>query len=182
MKSSRKSFALLFPILFTLCFFILRPSHLLAQDEYKINWMTLAEAEAAAKKEPKPIIVDLYTTWCGYCKRLDVYTFSNKVIAKYINENFYPVKFDAEGTETVRFRDVDYAPKAMGKTHQLAIALTNGKLSYPTLVYLVKDYVVPVSGYYSPSQLEVFLHFFADGSFDKTPFEEYQKSFKGELN
>lgn len=181
MKMQRHILQFLFLLLLSLGFSLVMQGTLSAQVDRKIKWMTLEEAEAAAKKDPKPIIIDLYTDWCGYCKRLDVYTFSNREIAKYINENFYPVKFNAEGTKVVRFRDVDYAPQAMGKTHQLALALTNGRLSYPTLVYLVKNYIVPVPGYYSPSQLEVYLHFFADGSYETVPFEEYQKNFKGEL-
>ena len=71
----------------------------------KIQWMTINEAMAAQAKNPKKIFVDMYTNWCGPCKLLDRNTFSNADVAAYINENFYPVKFNAEGDETVKFKE-----------------------------------------------------------------------------
>lgn len=154
----------------------------LARKDGKINWMTIEEAETAAKKTPKPILVDIYTDWCSFCKRLDSYTFNNSVIINYINENFYAVKLNAEGADTLTFRRQKFLPRIQGKTHQLAIALTNGRLSYPTLVYIVKEYIVPVPGYQTPSQLEVFLNYFADGSYESVNWEEYATKFKGKLH
>ena len=62
----------------------------------KIHWYTFAEATKLNKKHPKKIFMDVYTSWCGWCKKYDAVTFSHPVIAKYINEHFYAVKFDAE--------------------------------------------------------------------------------------
>ena len=45
---------------------LINDAQLLAQE---INWMTIEEAEAAVKKEPKKIFIDVYTDWCGYCKK-----------------------------------------------------------------------------------------------------------------
>jgi len=74
-----------------------------AQDTASINWMTIEEAMAAQKKEPRKIIMDMYTNWCGPCKMLDKYTFQNKDVAAYVNKNFYAVKFNAEGNKEVLF-------------------------------------------------------------------------------
>lgn len=38
----------------------------IAQD--KIHWMTIEEAQEAVKKEPKKILIDVYTDWCGRVK------------------------------------------------------------------------------------------------------------------
>lgn len=61
-----------------------------------IKWMGFNEAIEACKKEPKMIFIDVFTDWCGWCKRMDATTFKNPVIAKYMNDKFYAVKFDAE--------------------------------------------------------------------------------------
>ena len=46
----------------------------------EINWMTMDEALAAQKEEPKKIFMDVYTTWCGPCKMLDKNTFANQML------------------------------------------------------------------------------------------------------
>ena len=58
-----------------------------------IQWMTWSEVEDALKKEKRKVFVDIYTTWCGPCKEMDRTTFKDKEIIKYINDNFYAVKF-----------------------------------------------------------------------------------------
>ena len=69
----------------------------------EINWVTLEEAVELQKKKPKKIMMDVYTNWCGPCKMLDRNTFHNKDVVDYVNKNYYAVKFNAEGNETVNF-------------------------------------------------------------------------------
>ena len=157
-----------------------RPDQAEAQD---IKWMTLEQAVERNKTNPRPILVDVYTDWCGYCKRLDAYTFSDRHIVEYIQANFWAVKFNAEQLDTVTFQGKAYAPKpstAHG-THPLAIALTQGKLSYPTIVYIDEEsnLITSVAGYMAPHQLEPILHYVAEKKYIDTPFQEFQESFKG---
>src|SRR6267154_1292240 len=72
-------------------------------DELKgpVHWYTFSEAVELQKKNPKPIMVDIYTSWCGPCKMMSANTFGNQIIAKYLNDKFYPVKFNAETRDTV---------------------------------------------------------------------------------
>jgi thioredoxin-related protein len=68
----------------------------------KIPWLSLQESEVAYKKEKKPILIDLYTNWCGWCKVMDKKTYANKNVIGYLNEKFYTVKLNAEN-KRVRF-------------------------------------------------------------------------------
>jgi len=77
-----------------------------------LKWYTLEEAMEAAKKNPKPLLIDLYTDWCGWCKKLDADTFGHEGIAKYIGENFYPVKFNAEQREKRYYYHSDHLGSA----------------------------------------------------------------------
>src|SRR5690606_31206392 len=75
----------------------------------EIKWMSMDEALAAQKKKPKPIFMDVYTDWCGPCKMLDKQTFHDKAVVDYINENYYAVKFNAEGTGDITYKGKKYS-------------------------------------------------------------------------
>ena len=73
-----------------------------------IKWLSLQEADSLYQKNPKPIFIDVYTDWCGWCKRMDATTFQDDNIAQYLNTNFYPVKLDAETNDSIRFQGKMY--------------------------------------------------------------------------
>ena len=155
-------------------------------ENSSIKWYTIQEAEKLNKKEPRPIFVDAYTDWCGWCKKMDRDTFTNEVISDLLNTKFYPVKFNAEGNESITFMGHTFINDGkMGKAHQLAVELLQGQLSYPTVVFLVevngKLSVSPVPGYKTPKDMEVLLSFFAEKAYEKQKWEDYQKGFKGKI-
>jgi thioredoxin-related protein len=118
---------------------------------------------------------------------MDKDTFTDKVISDILNSKYYPVKFNAEGTESITvFGQTFINDGKAGKAHQLAVALLNGQLSYPTVVFFIpekdgKFKAQPVPGYRAPKDMEVLLSFFADKAYDKQSFEEYQKTFQGKV-
>ena len=170
--------------------FIVLVSPLYAKDE--IRWMSMNEALEAQKKVPKKIIMDVYTSWCGPCKLLDKNTFGNKDVIKFVNNNYYPVKFNAEGTESITYQDFTYTNpnyqegrKGRNSQHLLANAL---KISgYPTIVFFKEngDLIQPIVGYKTPEQIEIFLKMIANDDYLKLTtgeaWQEYQKNFKGEF-
>jgi len=111
-------------------------------EEATINWMSWEEAQEAMKTEPKKMFIDVYTDWCGWCKKMDANTFTDPDVIDYMNEHFYAIKFNAEGKQ-----DKEYLGKTLtfrsdaGRrgVHELAIVLLNGRLGYPSFVYLAED-------------------------------------------
>lgn len=156
-----------------------------------IKWLTIEEAQAQAKKVPKPLMVDVYTSWCGPCKMLDANTFHDARLAEYVNKNFYPVKFNAEGGTPVMFKgekleNPDFNPGQVGGrngTHQLTykIAVTERGIAYPTVVYLDSDMNVlaPVAGYLTPDQMEPILHYFGGSHYKTKDYQTFMGDFKG---
>ena len=157
-----------------------------SRGKSEIKWHTIQEAEKLFNKSPRPIFIDTYTDWCGWCKKMDNETFTDPVIAEILNSKFYPVKFNAEGKESVTFMGQTFINDGTaGRAHQLAIALLQGQLSYPTVVFMTKEdekfAVSPVPGFRAANEMEVLLSFFADDIYKTRKWDEFQKSFVGKV-
>lgn len=107
-------------------------------DETTITWYTWDQAIELNKQEPRKLFIDLYTDWCGWCKRMDASTFKDPAVVKHLNENYYPIKFDAEQKEDVLYNSHTFKFIAQGRrgVHELAYSLLEGQLSYPSYVYM----------------------------------------------
>lgn len=164
-------------------------SHMQAQN---VNWMSMNEALAAQEKEPKKIFMDAYTDWCGPCKMLDKNTLNHPKVAAYLNKHFYPVKFNAEGTEKITYQGFEYTnpnynPKRKGRNAQHFLANALKISAYPTLVFFDEEGVLisPLVGYKTPQQLELYLKMMVNDDYKKLTTQEawqaYQENFESEF-
>tara|TARA_B110000046_G_scaffold183484_1_gene219687 strand:+ start:825 stop:1355 length:531 start_codon:yes stop_codon:yes gene_type:complete len=167
-------------LLITLLVFFLISFSGFAQN--KVNWISWNKAVTASAENPKMIFVDTYTDWCGWCKKMDASTFSDPVISKYMNENYYSVKMDAEMKDTIDFNGYQFVnpnPNGRRSTHQLAASLLDNKLSYPSFVILTPKFermqILP--GYKSAKDFEPIIRYFVEGASQGAEFEEYMKNF-----
>ena len=97
MKNKNYTWLLIFPIVLAASTFsmaFMKSVEEVEQTSGNIKWMTLDEITVAQKTTPKPVIVDLYTSWCVWCKKMDESTFSDPTLISYINKNFYVLKFE----------------------------------------------------------------------------------------
>lgn len=149
----------------------------------KVNWVTFDEALAAQKKDPKPIFMDVYTTWCGPCKLLEKNTLNNADVSAYINENFHAVKFNAEGTEEINYLEnvytnPNYDPNKKGRNGQHEFARAMKIRGFPSLVFFDRQggYIQPVPGYMNVKQIEIYLKMIATDDYkEMTTAEKWQK-------
>ena len=159
----------------------------------KINWVSLDEALELQKKNPKKIMIDVYTNWCGPCKMLDKNTFQNKDVAQYVNEHYYAVKFNAEGNEEITYKGKTYSnpgynPELANRrnsAHQLSRYFQ--VQAYPTIIFMDEkaDVIAPIRGYQTPPQLELYLKLFKNDDYKEIDtqekFSSYAKAFKAEF-
>lgn len=148
-----------------------------------VNWVTFDEAYKKCKKNPRPIMVDVYTTWCGPCKLMSTQTFNNPQIAAYINEHYYAVKFDAESKDSVKFDKYVFVstdnsnPKA---PHQFAASILDNQLAYPSIVFLNNQIqrLDIIKGFMNAPTFEPIITYYGSGDYQKTKWEDFKKDFK----
>lgn len=123
----------------------IKPPKEKAADQ-QINWVSIEEAQKLTQQEPRKIIMDVYTDWCGWCKKMDKTTFSDAEVVKYVNENFYAVKFDAEAEKKFDFKGQEFSNPEF--TRALRVS------GFPTVVFFSEDFgkFQPVSGYRKASE------------------------------
>jgi len=147
-----------------------------------IEWMSIEEAEVLVKTadNPKKIFIDVYTDWCGWCKKMDQVTFNNPEVSDYMNANFYMVKFNAESKDDVFVKGTTFSfvPSGRRGYHELAVALTQGKLSYPTVVFLDPELnmITPLPGFRTAQPFLQVAKFIGDNVYQHTSWEDYIKS------
>lgn len=147
-----------------------------------INWISIKELNEMYSKNPKPILLDVYTDWCGWCKHMDKTTYKDEKLVKYINEHYYAVKLNAESSDSIFFNNKTYGYKKKYKSNELAEYLLYGQMSFPTTVFLptIDAKPAPLPGFQSAKDMEAPLKFFAEGFHKTKTFVEYNQSLKKE--
>ena len=153
-----------------------------ASEGAAVKWMTFEEALQKSKAEKRPVFIDVYTDWCGWCKVMDKNTFNDTRVSKLLNEKFYAVKFNAEQREDVVFdgHTFKFVPSGRSGYHELAAALLNNQLSYPTVVFLDEDFkmIQPLAGYRKAPEFHIIAQFIGEGHYKTIKWDEWQKTYK----
>ena len=146
-----------------------------AATKPKIKWMTLEQAFQAIQKEPRKIVVDVYTGWCGWCKVMDQKTFTDPKVIEYINQRYYAVKLDAEQKDDITIGTQKYIWQ--NGYNQAGVQLLQGKMSFPTMVYLDEKFnmIQPVPGYQDAKQFHQIITYFGDDHYKKGEWDKFQK-------
>ena len=147
-----------------------------AQEVKWLSWNEAAEL-AATDKNPKKVFIDVYTDWCGWCKKMDKDTFQNPKVAAYMSEKYYMVKMDGEGKEPIEYKGKTYkfVPSGRKGYHEFAATLMQGRMSYPTTIFLDEklNMLSPVPGYQKPEPFLDIARYFGDDIYKEKDWKTY---------
>ncbi len=153
-----------------------------------ITWISLEDLNKIVEKnikkdkvkEEKLILVDFYTDWCGWCKKLDQITYRDSAVVDMLNTYFYAVKFDAESRDTVQFANKTYGFKSSGArgTNEFALAMATregGRIGYPTMTIITAmgEKVAVEAGYKDPAKMLLMLRFYGEGHYKTMNFQTF---------
>ncbi|HEY3250152.1 MAG TPA: DUF255 domain-containing protein [Ignavibacteria bacterium] len=124
-----------------------------------------------AKQEDKKIIVDVYTDWCGWCKKMDAEAYSNKEIKEIIEDDFIFVRLNAEGSGKIKYNGKEYTESDLAVYFEVT--------GYPTTVFLepngkVIEYeydkvkMKNLPGYFKTSEFKKMLNYIKDENYKNT--------------
>jgi thioredoxin-related protein len=149
----------------------------------EITWYTWEDAIELNKTTNKKVIVDLYTDWCGWCKKMDRETFKDPQVAAYIAENFIAVKLDGEHKESITYKAHEFKFVDRGRRgyHELAYSLLEGKMSYPTFVFLDEneERIMISPGYKDAKAMLKQLVYIADEHYKTKKFQDFSEAYDG---
>jgi len=167
------------PALF-FCLIILCSATLKTGSNEKIAWLKIDDISSKVKEQSKPVLIDLYTDWCHWCKVMDKTTYANPKVVAYINEHFYSSKVNAETKNAVNWKDKIYKYNAKYQINDFALFITYGRTSFPTTVIIADESAqpIPIAGYLKPKELEPILKYFGEGAYKTMNYPQFEKTFK----
>jgi thioredoxin-related protein len=141
-----------------------------AGEKGVLKWMSFNDGIALAKRTGKKVMIDVYTDWCGWCKKMDKDTYTDQAVAAYLNKKYVAIKLNAESSNTIKFQGKSYTEQ------ELAGAF--GITGYPSIIFL-KDDGEPITvypGYADAGRFCTVLSFIGENHYLTTKFEDYLAS------
>lgn len=134
----------------------------------EVRWQGWDAGLAAAKGGKRYVLVDVYTDWCGWCKRMDREVYARDDIRDYLERHFITVKLNAESNESMTFQGETRTARGIASGYRVT--------GYPTTIFLTPEgeHLANVPNYIPADRFLLLLRYIGDGHMDKgVKWEDY---------
>ena len=167
-------------IILAACMFFMGSAKVNPTLHEKLVWMDMNELTTQLESESKPVLIDLYTNWCYWCKVMDKKTYNDSKVIDYISEHFYPVKLNAESKDIVYWKEKKYNFNENYRINDFALYATSGQLGFPATIIIPDAHSEPISvpGFLEPKEIEPILKYFGEGKYKTESYTDFKATFK----
>jgi thioredoxin-related protein len=136
----------------------------------ELRWRDWNSGLKEASSTKRPILVDVYTDWCGWCKRMDRDVYARSDVRDYLTRRFVTIKLNAEASQAANYEGKAYSSRALASRFRVT--------GYPTTIFLRAqgEHVANVPGYVPADRFLLLLRYIGDGHLDRgVPFEDFAR-------
>jgi thioredoxin-related protein len=146
-----------------------------AGAQSRFVWHGWDEGLQEARRSGRPVLVDVYTDWCGWCKRMDRDVYSRPDVREYLSTHYVTIKLNAESGDAARYENRSFTSGSLAERFRVT--------SYPTTVFLNAEggHVINVPGYVPPERFLLVLRYVGEGHMERgVEWEAFVKQNSGE--
>jgi thioredoxin-related protein len=160
--------------LLTIATVFARDDHDTTGTKSTLQWRTFDAGFAEAKKSGKKVLVDVFTEWCVWCKRLDKNVYGDSKVADYLNEHYITVKLNPETNTKVTYRDTVYSAAQFAQGF--------GVTGYPTILFFEPDGkpINRLGGYADANRFLPIIRYIGEDFYKKMSWDDFQKEQAGD--
>jgi thioredoxin-related protein len=157
-----------------------------SNEKVEISWydfnsaLQIVSSEKNSGNKQKKILLFVYADWCSWCKKMEKEFYGRSDVAKYLNENYYPVKLNADSPNDIIFngKTYKYIRQKEGNYHQFVAALMNNRLSFPTNVIMDNNLEIlkSIHGFVPPEELFCMTKFIGSDIYKSKTWEDFEKN------
>ena len=127
----------------------------------QVAWRGWDEGLREARQSGRPVLVDVYTDWCGFCRRMDREVYSRADVREYLESRFVPIKLDAESDAAAQYEGRSWTYRSLAARFRVT--------GYPTTVFLkpTGQHVINVPGYIPPERFRLVLRYVGEGHLER---------------
>lgn len=128
---------------------------------------SMDEAQRLANETGKKVLVDVYTVWCGYCRKMAAETYPSQAVKDAVEEHFYVVRLNAESEKPILFNGDEFT--------EAELAAAFGVSSFPTTIF-VSTQGEPLGiqpGFMDASMFSSIIGFVGSDAFRNESYEAY---------